>query len=219
MQNFWVGCSKNFTFDAFSILPVAKHSEKRDLILKAASDCFARFGYAKTTLDDIGRAVRLNKASLYYYFPSKDELFMEVVLQESADFQRALTEKVVTLPTTEARVREYLIERLRYYRQVVNLHQLSAENLHRLEPRFDQLYAYVLEKEVAFLDTLLQPLYPGAPARRLATLLLTTTDAIKHQAVRAAGLFRLAELDLTAAEADVQLLIDLILRGIRAPTG
>lgn len=193
---------------------MSKSIDKRALILRAASECFSRFGYSKTTLDDIGRAVRLNKASLYHYFPSKDELFMEVVLQESADFQRTLAEKVLALPTPPARIREYLIERLRYYQQVVNLNQLSVEALLTLEPRFDQLYAYVYEKEVAFLDTLLQPLRPAPESRRLAALLLTAADALKHQAVRAAGIHRMAQLDLAPVEADIGLLLDLVLAGL-----
>ena len=56
-------------------------SPKKQEILKAASECFARFGYEKTTLDDIGKMVGLNKASLYYYYKNKEDIFAEVVLQ------------------------------------------------------------------------------------------------------------------------------------------
>ena len=52
--------------------------KKRDEILEAACELFARFGFKKTTLEDIGDEVRLGKASLYYYFRSKDELIKEV---------------------------------------------------------------------------------------------------------------------------------------------
>jgi AcrR family transcriptional regulator len=65
--------------------------EKKKEILKAASDCFARYGYEKTTLDDIGKMVGLNKASLYYYYKNKEAIFSEVVFEETEALFQALT--------------------------------------------------------------------------------------------------------------------------------
>ncbi|GAA4351187.1 hypothetical protein GCM10023185_09650 [Hymenobacter saemangeumensis] len=203
---------------------MAKRTDRRLQILSAASACFARFGYAKTTLEDIGRAAQLNKASLYYYFPGKDELFIAVVLQESAAFMEALAEQVRHLSTPAAQVRHYLAERLRYYRQVLTQHQLSLDALQVLEPRFDQLYAEVLEREIAFLAELLSPLLAGKARpdalpepRHLARLLLSAADALKHETVRQGQTQQLNALpDFSAAEADTLLLTDLVLAGIAA---
>jgi AcrR family transcriptional regulator len=195
---------------------VAKRTNQRDLILAAATTAFARFGYAKTTLEDVGRAVQLNKASLYYYFTSKDDLFMEVVLRESTEFQQRLTETVRSEHEPVARIRRYLIERLRYYRQVLNLHQLSLDSLQLLEPRFDVLYAQIKSQEVAFLAELLWPF--GAPnADQVAAILLTVADAIKHEAIRSTATHALADVDFQAAETKILLLVDLILKGLMAP--
>jgi len=204
---------------------MAKRTDRRLTILAAASACFARHGYAKTTLEDIGRAAKLNKASLYYYFPGKDDLFIAVVLQESAAFMEALAERVRHLPSPVAQVRHYLAERLRYYRQVLDQHQVSLAALQALEPRFDELYAEVLEREVAFLAELLGPLLPATageatslPApRHLARLLLSAADTLKHEAVRQSEARRLTTLpDFSAAEADTLLLADLVLAGLAA---
>ena len=59
-----------------------KSDEKRKKIIQAAGDCFARFGYEKTTMDDIGKKVGLNKASLYYYYKDKESIYTEVVYVE-----------------------------------------------------------------------------------------------------------------------------------------
>ncbi|RSK37550.1 TetR/AcrR family transcriptional regulator [Hymenobacter metallilatus] len=196
---------------------MSKATDRRAVILDAAAGCFARYGYAKTTLDDIGRAVQLNKASLYYYFPNKDELFMAVVLRESAAFMQALAERVQHLPTPTEQVREYLLERLRYYRHVLDQHQLSVAALQVLEPRFEALYAEVLGQEIAFLAGLLHPLLAAAAApepRHLARLLLSAADALKHAAVRQAAPTPLSQPDFTAAEADTRLLTDLVLAGL-----
>ncbi|WP_046244419.1 TetR/AcrR family transcriptional regulator [Hymenobacter terrenus] len=203
---------------------MAKRIDRRTAILTASAACFARYGYAKTTLDDIGRAAQLNKASLYYYFTGKDELFIAVVLHESNTFMVSLVERVRHLATPAEQVRYYIIERLHYYRLVLHQHQIPLAVLQALEPRFDQLYADVLEREVAFLAELLTPLFPAAPAstlpepRQLARLLLSTADALKHEAVRQRTVRQtLALPNFSATEADTLLLTNLILASIAAP--
>lgn len=58
-----------------------RHSRRRDEILDAAADVFARDGYDGATLESIGDAVGLSKTSLYYYVQSKEELFARLVVR------------------------------------------------------------------------------------------------------------------------------------------
>ncbi len=55
-----------------------KHS-----IIEVARETFARYGFRKTTMDEIAVAARKGKSSLYYYFASKEEVFQAVVEQEA----------------------------------------------------------------------------------------------------------------------------------------
>jgi len=59
-----------------------KDRSRRVKILKEARSIFNRFGYRKTTIEDISGACRLGKASLYHYFSSKEEIFAEVMRAE-----------------------------------------------------------------------------------------------------------------------------------------
>ena len=52
--------------------------QRREQIILTASRLFRRKGYHATTLDDIGRAVKKNKAGLYYYFQNKNEILYEI---------------------------------------------------------------------------------------------------------------------------------------------
>lgn len=51
------------------------HEEKRQGILKAAEQLFARQGYAHTTMEQIVDALGVTKPYVYYYFRSKQEIF------------------------------------------------------------------------------------------------------------------------------------------------
>lgn len=65
-----------------------KSETRRQAILKAAAEIFQESGFERTSMEDIGRHVGYSKATLYSYFPSKDELFFEVMLEATeAGFQ------------------------------------------------------------------------------------------------------------------------------------
>jgi AcrR family transcriptional regulator len=51
---------------------------RRLLIVEQAAHLFDDAGYGKTSMDDIARAVRIAKPTLYHYFPSKDEILVSI---------------------------------------------------------------------------------------------------------------------------------------------
>lgn len=53
-------------------------SARRDQILAAAGQLFAKRGYASVSVREIADAAGILGGSLYYHFPSKRELFIEV---------------------------------------------------------------------------------------------------------------------------------------------
>jgi AcrR family transcriptional regulator len=55
------------------------YADRRSVILTAAADLFKEHGYNRTTLGDIAAAVGTDRASLYYYFGSKEELLDSLV--------------------------------------------------------------------------------------------------------------------------------------------
>jgi AcrR family transcriptional regulator len=51
----------------------------RDRILAAAADEFGAHGFAAATIDRIARRARVNKAMIYYHFPSKRALYTCII--------------------------------------------------------------------------------------------------------------------------------------------
>ena len=165
-----------------------KRSSKRQRILQAASDCFARYGYDKTTLEDIGKKLQLNKASLYYYFKNKEEIFVQVILQETEVFISELQQEAIEQETLTDQVRFYLTERIRRYEEVLNLTQLSIDSLQKVEPLFQKLYKTIKEAEIRFLEHLLEAGkttgdWRPFDAQDLARSLFIVSDALKHDQI------------------------------------
>jgi len=59
----------------------AKASKQRKRILRAAEKEFALKGYTGARVEKIARAVGIEKASLYYHFRSKEDLYNTVLLE------------------------------------------------------------------------------------------------------------------------------------------
>lgn len=60
-------------------LPPGLPDERRIELLTAALHVFARYGYKKTSMDEVARAAGLSRQGLYLHFPSKDALFRDLV--------------------------------------------------------------------------------------------------------------------------------------------
>jgi len=57
-----------------------KRIKKKDLILESAVSIFSQHGYNNTKLEQITKSLDLTDKSIYYYFNSKADLFLEVIL-------------------------------------------------------------------------------------------------------------------------------------------
>jgi len=102
-------------------------NEKKSLILDAACKRFAYYGFSKVTMDEIASDVGMGKASLYYYFPTKESLF-ETVLRNEFDVFFSSIEKILKQDISACKIfRIYASERLEYFKKLANLRVLSIQ--------------------------------------------------------------------------------------------
>lgn len=71
------------------------NATRPDAILDAAFQAFASYGYKRTSMDDIARAVGLSRTALYLHFRSKEDIFLSLAAryfdQVITDMETALT--------------------------------------------------------------------------------------------------------------------------------
>lgn len=93
----------------------------REKILNVATRVFSRYGFYKTSMDEIARSAHKAKGSLYYHFTSKEDLFAEVVALELNHLRKELA-MVVTDPGLKAaeKLKKYLLMRMDVLRQSYN---------------------------------------------------------------------------------------------------
>lgn len=61
-----------------------KSEARKQAILDAAAEVFQKEGYERASMDEICRHLGYSKATLYNYFPSKEELFFSVVFEATS---------------------------------------------------------------------------------------------------------------------------------------
>ncbi|MEL7585213.1 MAG: TetR/AcrR family transcriptional regulator [Prolixibacteraceae bacterium] len=112
---------------------VNKKDVNREYILKIAQDIFSKYGYKKTTLDDIANAVRKGKSSLYYYFESKEDLFQAVILKEVDVLKRELEKVVMRNTDPVEKLRDYILTKLTTFRGLANFYHALESDVTAIE--------------------------------------------------------------------------------------
>lgn len=98
--------------------------ETREKIVSVADKLFSRFGFQKTSMDEIAKISRKAKGSLYYHFSSKEELFREVVINEINALKARLSVIVSSYDyTAGGKLKQYLLVRMEILRTATNYHE------------------------------------------------------------------------------------------------
>lgn len=157
----------------------------RERLLTAAETVFERHGFEKTTLDDLGREAGLNKTSLYYYYPNKEEIFSAVINRQLGLFLASLDSKVNKKKNGKNGLKAYMENR-----------SLVLKKFSLLSKYQDTLSPEIEAKEIAFINQLI---HKGIEEKELrksvdkgASLILSALKSIqsgKEQALLISFLF------------------------------
>ncbi|TLX76198.1 helix-turn-helix transcriptional regulator [Labilibacter sediminis] len=89
-------------------------------ILEAARSLFARFGYKKTTMEDIALELHKGKSSLYYYFKNKEEIFQAVIDWEQKVLLEKLHEVTESDQEPKDKLNQYVLTRMKTISELEN---------------------------------------------------------------------------------------------------
>jgi AcrR family transcriptional regulator len=126
---------------------ILEKTGKVQMIVGAAQKRFGLFGIEKTSMQEIANDLGLSKASLYYYFPDKESLYIAVVEKEQTEFLEKIRERLRNKKEPDSILREYAQIRLSYFRTLLNLSRLRYEHYSDLKPVFRDSITAFREKE------------------------------------------------------------------------
>jgi len=189
----------------------------REQILRAAADCFAKEGYRATRMTSIAEAVGISRARLYQHFPGKAELLLALNEYLISEWRVWTQESVALARTSCEAIEHWLRGGLSDPWRIIALRALSAEDAEgeflmehgATRDALDEtarVLSMVLERGIAEGE-LRADLDVEATAHALqATLLGHQRNFASDRPIIAVERGR-----------DLDALIDLVLRGLRAP--
>lgn len=162
-------------------------AQRHDALLRAALGVFARFGYRKTSMDELARAAGLSRQGLYLRFRSKEELFRAMVTHLLDSSLRGATEVLSdsTRPLQERLVRGF-DEWAGWYADVVHgpgVTELLETSAALVQPVIDDCEARFERELVKAIRSggLAAAHKPsGVGARQLAHTLQAVARGLKH---------------------------------------
>ena len=92
----------------------------REKIIQVAGQIFSRYGFRKTTMDEIAKALNMGKSSIYYYFKSKEAIFEAVVLYEANILRNKLTTAIKSVESPIEKMKEYILVRMKSFESLSN---------------------------------------------------------------------------------------------------
>jgi len=108
-------------------------TEIRDEVVLAAQKRFQRYGFRKTTMDEIANAARKGKSTLYYYFKSKEEVFEAVVEKEALSLRVELETSTAKCGSAKEKLAVYIHTRMEGFKNWGNFYEaLKDEYLSNL---------------------------------------------------------------------------------------
>lgn len=160
--------------------PAPADTDRRDVVLGAALATFARFGYRKTSMDQVARDAGISRPGLYFLFASKQALFRAAVT-------RSLEEDLAAAETALTGGAGSLQQRVvdgfdrwagRYVGPLTrDVATVIEDNPDLLGPVVETAPRRFAELVTAAVATALDP----GTATRVAQTLLSVSVGIKHQ--------------------------------------
>lgn len=131
--------------------------QKQEVIITAAIKRFAHFGVGKTTMAEIAADLSFSKASLYYYFPDKLNLFAAVLQQIVEEGAKQLDEELNNEPDPFKAILNFLQKRtdfiIKYDKIIEYLKTFVRQPIPaELEPIFAQLKKREVQRLTSIID-------------------------------------------------------------------
>lgn len=193
--------------------------DTRESILDAMDALMARFGYRKTTMDDLAREAGISKRTIYLYFPSKEEIALSSIGRVVETAQARMKQISLEDGDPSHRIERMLVERvMARVRAVADYRQSLDELFEALRPAYLARRQTQFELEQGILadaleDGRLAGIFRFDDASQTARDLLSATNAYLPYSLSVRELGQSTEI-----EQRVQRLASLLVRGLSAPT-
>lgn len=147
---------RGITFADSNFNRMLDKDEVKETIVGVARHIFTRFGFRKTTMDEIALASRKGKSSIYYYFSSKEDIFKAVVEKEASLLKSELMLAIGKASSPEQKLKAHVRVRMHSMEKLANFYSAMKDDylshlefIEKIRKKYDQ-------EEVAMMENVLK---------------------------------------------------------------
>ncbi len=156
---------------------------KKEDILEAANQCFFRYGYAKTSMSDIGKLVGLNKASLYYHYKDKLSIYKATVDLRRQEHELEVRAALGEADSIDEEILVFLEKEIDFASKTSRILTLDPVSLHATKSETFVVYEDIIKRDIVWLKDRLDQgcekgIYKSCDNGRLGELLMTLAQSM-----------------------------------------
>ncbi|HBS87401.1 MAG: hypothetical protein A2W91_13820 [Bacteroidetes bacterium GWF2_38_335] len=126
-----------------------------NIIIESGRKIFGKFGYRKTTLDNISEDANLSKTAIYYYFKNKEEIFTAVVTEEAEILKKNILQSVANFSDPKGMLRAYISSRMNTLKSVSLYYEVFKNELLDHLSFIDQIREKYHKEEIMLVSRIL----------------------------------------------------------------
>ncbi len=194
---------------------MASDQDVREQIVAAASRVYRKWGMKKTTMEDIAAEAGKGKATLYYYFKSKEEVFQSVLERHFFEIQQTIKQEMNKVTSATDKLKRYAITMFVEARKQVTVFALLKQEvredkklLYELRESFDSYDIHII-KEIMYYG------FERGEFARLSAKEMSTIAYAVSSMIRGIVLNVLLDLNTQDDEERLETICEFVARGLR----
>ena len=159
---------------------MAENLERRNRILQAARDIFAREGFRDAEVKTIAKQAGVGKATIYKHFESKDDILLTIVEENFHALRNIALQNLVGGGHPFERLEKTCLAMARFLSSNKAFSMVLIKEAGEFMPQIQKLHRTVVEENARFADAFFdalkdQQLIPDIPNQTLLELLMNLT--------------------------------------------
>ena len=113
--------------------------DNKNYILDVAKQRFDKFGFKKTTVDEISKDARISKRTLYEHFKNKEDLFVSLFIREALTARKEILKRLKNIEDPLEKIKKFMVFSRDYFKEQPFMVKVLEDG--------DGLYAPFLKKK------------------------------------------------------------------------
>lgn len=206
-------------------MPIDKKQEssaenKKRMILEISRNLFAKYGFSKTTLDDIANALGMKKSSLYYYYNDKESILFDVIQNEKKTYLNELTTAIKNKSKICDKVLEYERTKIKYLRAAVNPYDMTVSLYLEIKNKIQTVLEEIIKDEETIVKQIIDEGIKNNEIKKcnsigLAKAIVTISEAIRYRELYNTSAPKVNQINFNKAENDIEFILKLLFEGLK----